>query len=456
MKEEEKYIQTLFEATRKEEPKLSFEEVSETLATSLSPGMGAVMKGWFFKNIYLNSIIVLVSFAALSFMVFGDHQPENKLNFALATSENNAVIPIEKESPRSKEEKLPNQQEEKIAVLAPNKIKRKNNSVKATNNTKPTIKPAPAKQEIVSNLSTKVYTPPTEKANAKSVQEEPKTTITESNTKEIKKELKEETKIAAQPKTQEGSKIAEVPERIATSSNSNDIRSESEVILETALNESELKEDLFVINAEGELAQLLILSNGKFNNLVDINFANKKAIVLKHAYDGSFNLLNDDYVNVVEFNVKRKTAILKFTYNSVNVQIDLEKNDDIWVTTNIIRNDNQEEHLAKEELIQLALDHNKMKNIVEQDNDKNYKEFLIIGNDFLSKKINVEFYNEPIEVVLQKSNHKYNRRAVYAEIKKFQVKKKRASLEFSYKGQRNQINYRKKNGEWYVHSFKTL
>ena len=450
MKEEEKYIQSLFEAARQEEPQISFEEVSETLATSLSPGMGAVMKGWFFKHIYLNSFIVLVSIAALSFLAFGNIQSENKQTAAIPNIESTtAIVNVEKARPILTEEESQIQQEEKTVASSSNEIETKIPSVKVSNRGKLIPYLGPAKQVIVEAPARIEYPKPTK--NTKSINEKVLATTgaptTDVPTDERKGQTTESAKI----------EVTEVPDQTnqtTTNIDSRDTRSELEVILETALNEDELKDELFVINAEGELAQLLVLTNGEFTNLIDINFANKKAIVMKNAYDGSFNLLNDDYVNVKEFNVKRNTAILKFTYNAVKVQIDLEKDEDIWVTTNIVRDDNQQEHLEKERLIQLALDHKTMKTLIERNKDGNYKKLLLIANDFLSSTISVEFENKPIEIVLQKSNHQYNRRALYAEIKKFHVKRKRATLEFSYKGKKGQISYRKKNEEWHIQSFK--
>lgn len=59
MKQEDKYIDYLFESVREEEPQLSFEEAAEVFSSSTAPTLLGLTKGWFLKNLNLNSLLFL-------------------------------------------------------------------------------------------------------------------------------------------------------------------------------------------------------------------------------------------------------------------------------------------------------------------------------------------------------------------------------------------------------------
>lgn len=89
---EDKYIETLFEAARKEPPQLSFGEVAERFASILSPSSPFDMISNFFKQINLNSILMFTLVSIITTLFFVNHSIDLPQNEALLTEN---LTPIE-------------------------------------------------------------------------------------------------------------------------------------------------------------------------------------------------------------------------------------------------------------------------------------------------------------------------------------------------------------------------
>ncbi len=428
--EEEKYIQTLFESARKEDPQLSFEEVSRNLETSLNPGVAIVLKDWLLKHIYLNTILVLLAILILSVTVFSGFESKDKQNMLFTEKQDNphpnekdiSTLGIQEEPPIQIIENTTMPQKEKTII--------KETHIKNTPLSKPRLEVSNVKREAHANLP-----------NLDTKSEMIKTTdfiIEKTPEPPIVKSIK--------AKKQSESKKQDVKLE-----SKKGVRTELETILETALNTADLKNEVFARNAKNEFNQLILVTNGVFDDLIKVDFAGKKVILIKSIHSGSFVVVNDEFVNVQDFKIDGETAILAFKYNSTKVQVELEKIDDIWVCKNTLKNDQQHDQLIKKELLQMAFDDPQMIDIIGKGE---FKPFSILANDQLSNKIALHFKGTHLNIVPNLSSRDYSKRVTYMKILNLQIKRKKAVFVFSYLGKTTEINYRKKDENWTIHSYK--
>ena len=202
-----------------------------------------------------------------------------------------------------------------------------------------------------------------------------------------------------------------------------------------------------------EFHQLVMQTNRKFDDLIDIEFAGKKVIVIASRYSGSFNIIGGEFIDIQELMVSGDNASLGFIYNSIEVRIDLTKTDDGWVTKNAIKDHKQEDYAERETLVQLALDDDFLRKVTLKEENGQFKPLSILSNGHFSNMLEVTFDGKKLEIVPFKYNRAYDRNTTYIEVTKFQVKRKRASLEFSFNKNNFKVNYRMKNGEWSIQSF---
>ena len=431
--EEEKYIQSLFESARKEDPQLSFEEVSQNLETSLNPGVAIVLKDWFLKHIYLNTILGLLAILILSVTVFSDFETKDKQNMVFTEKQDNphpnkkdiSTLAIQEEPAIQIIENTTKPQKEKTII--------EETRIKNTPVSKPRLEVSNVKREahvIRPNLVTKSKM---EKTADFSIKKTPEPPIA----KPLKAKKKSESK-------KQGGKLE----------SKKGARTELETIIETALNTADLKNELFVRNTKNEFNQLIVVTNGVFDNLIKIDFSGKKVILVKSLYSGSFNIVNDEYVHVQEFKVEEGKALFEFEYKSTKVRVELEKIDDIWTCTNTVKDDQQQDFLLKKELLQMAFDHTEMETIVEQDKKGSFKPFALLANGHLPNKIALKFKGKDMTIVPNLSSSDYSKRTTYMKISTLKIKRKKASLVFSYLGKTTEITYRKRDKSWTIHSFK--
>ena len=426
---EEKYIQSLFDQARHEEPKLSFEEVAHDLDVAINPSKVAVLKDWFFNHIYLITFIAIITIFILTGFMFVNSQTNATTIIASTLPIDSPKLPAENISNPTNTKKDQKQIEiQKEEFPQKNIVKKKESKIIIRN-----------KQPIKLLTSSPKTTLPVSLTNKKT------RIAKEVNAKEIdnQKPLNPSTQIAK--KSQE--KEINLTRKIASK---HDNQSELEIVLETALNTDKLKEDLFIKNRTGDFQQLIIKTNNKFSNLINVNFAGKKAIVLKSGYDGSFNIVNDDFVDIQSLKIEKEKATLEFIYNSEFIQVELEKIDGEWLHKYTGKSYAQEDHFVRQELLQMLVDHEKMVKLLEKNKKGNTKPFKLLSNGLLSDHHQVSFAGTDLEIV----SYPNSLRESYVKITKFQVRKKKAVVEFIYQGKTNMVNFRNKGDEWVIRSFK--
>lgn len=440
MKEENKYIETLFDAARQEAPKVSFEETAASFERSLNPSFTVVAKTWFMKNFYLNSILILLGLLALSVTVFVDLDVKGEESSSIESNiKSSPSITTEIDHEETENEERKEVEIDQGFKVSPNKRSSPAELSKAT-------RPKTSDEKVSkSNIANRLEDIPIENT-------EKRKHLINNVISTVKREDKNQTEVLKE-------KPEPVPpkkENRSTVFKKKQSQTNLEMILETALNSESLKNDLFIKNSEAEFEQLVLLTNGKFDDLINLSFSGKKVIILSSFYDGSFNLLNDDYVNVQGFEIDDNKAFFSFIYNGVDVQVFLVKDDKVWLTANVIISGDEGDLQLKESLIQMALNHENMSAAIGINAEGEFNRFALLANDYLSKKIDANFKGEKLEVVLQKGSKNFNSRNTFLEFKNFKVKRKKASFEFLFKRKVHQVSYRKKNEEWIIHSFKEL
>ena len=105
-------------------------------------------------------------------------------------------------------------------------------------------------------------------------------------------------------------------------------QSEDLAVLEKSINIEKLKKYLAKDEA-GETLPVIIVSNDKFSNNLEIDFEGKKVNVVENKND--IDLIYDSaFIDVTKFKVRRKVSILKFRYQDYDVKIKFKKIDGEW------------------------------------------------------------------------------------------------------------------------------
>jgi len=429
---EEKYIQSLFETARSEEPQLSFEEASETFEASLSPGVAASLKDWFLNHINLNSFIMMTTIGIIATVFVLNFQPEESQITTTPTFEEIPELVTDSIVPVTVTVETQHEVVEISLKADPDKIR-----VTKT----PIVEPIEISQamETTSIAQNKIDLVSPIAINDTEVKPSEKTIENTEETTPIKVEKFKE----AHKPLDRGRKVPFQNREL----------SELEIVLETALNLDHLKKDLFARSREGEYHQLMMCTNGEFDHLIYIQFAGKKVIVVKNTYNEGFKIVGGEFVNVQKFKIGEQKAFLKFIYNSVIVEVELMKVDGSWYYKHTHTDHQEQDYVVKEELLQLTLNHNRMLDIVERNKDGALKPLRLLSNGHFSNMVEVTFDDKNLKVVPNKYNPDYNRKVPHAEFTKFQIKRRKANIEFAYRGNLVEASYRKKNGAWVMKSF---
>ena len=431
---EEKYIESLFEKAREEKPNTSFEEVSEKFTASLNSEMSSSQKAWAFNKLFFIPLLLLI-LGGIAIAIYSN-LPSNEKQVSIAPPlQEKSVLPIE-------ELKL----EESITSVA--KTDETQNAMPSENSTTKEVKTKFKTNDVHSQIIRKrnensvVHQMQVSKSSKQVMKENTrKDALGESN-------VEEEASTAQKSDKKENSKapVEKVTQAIRN-------QSELELILEAALNTELLKEELFVKNTAGEFHQLVMQTNRKFDDLIDIYFEGKKVIVIATRYSGSFNIIGGEFIDVQHLMVSEDAASLAFIYNSIAVKIDLIKTDDGWQTKSSSKDHQHEDHAEREELLQLVLDHKVMKEVIHEEKNGKIQPLSVLANGHFSNMLEVNFEGKNLEIIPYKYNRAYDRNTSYVEVTKFQIKRKKAILKFSYNKNTFEVNYRMKDGNWSIRSF---
>jgi len=429
---EEKYIQSLFETARSEEPQLSFEEASETFEASLSPGVAASLKDWFLNHINLNSFIMMTTIGIIATVFVLNFQPKESQTIATPTFEEIPELVADSIVPVTVTVETQHEVVEISLKADPDKIR-----VTKT----PIVEPIEISQAMETTSTAQ-----------NEIDLVSPITMNDTEVKPIEKTI-ENTEEATSIKTEKIKESHKPLDRGRKLPFQNRKLSELEVVLETALNLDHLKNDLFARSREGEYHQLIMRSNGKFDHLIDIQFAGKKVIIIANRHSEGYQIVGNEFVDVLKFKLGEEKAFFKFIYNSVIAEVRLMKVDGIWYFKSTNTDHQQPDFLIRSELLRNTFAHLRMDEIIERDENGNFKPFGLLSNGHFSPRVEVTFDDKDLQVVPNKYNRDYNRKIPHAEFTKFQIKRRKATIEFVYKGSLIIASYRKKNGAWMMRSF---
>ena len=105
-------------------------------------------------------------------------------------------------------------------------------------------------------------------------------------------------------------------------------QSEDLAVIEKSINIEKLKKYLAKDEA-GESLPMIIVSNDKFSNNLEIDFEGKKVNVVQDKNDIDLNYDNA-FIDVTKFKVRGKVSTLKFRYQDYDVKIKFRKINDEW------------------------------------------------------------------------------------------------------------------------------
>lgn len=326
MKQEDKYIDYLFESAREEEPQLSFEEVAEVFSDSTSPTLFGSAKNWFLKNINLNSVLFLsagtLGFIALFLFSSSNSSAGNKLN------KNQPVTNQIQESSSSK-------------IINP-KTKEESSNVLITE--KPDSKPTKSIKSSTNFSKTKIEF---QKLNKNLISESP---ILVSFSPKLKlenpfkialtptiKNIEEEKSTADyQPKYEVleesfspwvvGQK-SEMPWKI-TRQTKIPILNETERVL-NQLMDTKYLEQIFEKEENGYFKPLKMLVHYSVNENYFIQFKGDKIRLLNEEIAPDFDP-NEPFIDVEKFKIKKTKALFNFTYKDYHVQMQLRRVGEGW------------------------------------------------------------------------------------------------------------------------------
>ena len=87
-------------------------------------------------------------------------------------------------------------------------------------------------------------------------------------------------------------------------------QSELELLLELALNHENLKEDVFVKDRNDELHQLVVITNGHFDDKANVSFADKKVIMVPSLHMEGYQVV-EEYVDIQKFEISWNKCHIK-------------------------------------------------------------------------------------------------------------------------------------------------
>jgi len=331
MKQEDKYLDHLFESAREEAPQRSFEEVAEVFAASTSTTLLGLAKGWFLKNISLNSILFLSvgTLGLIGAFLFSSSKDisQNEVN------ENQIVTnQIQKtSSPKDIKQK-------ELIEISP--IQTSNDLVK--NEIKSSQKFSKTKSKKQNFKKTIISESPLLPSIFTKLKLETKTKIqlaiaTVVDKKTIKKNESKTVFQGYQPKSKtdelvvspwvSGEEASSVNWKIKRNMNA-PIKNETEIVLQHFLNTKYL-EQVFERNENGYHKPLKMLVHYSINEYYNVHFLGRKVRLLNEIVAPDFDP-NKPYVDVKKFRIKKSKAIFNFTYKDYNIQMELRRVGEGW------------------------------------------------------------------------------------------------------------------------------
>ncbi|MFK7774291.1 MAG: hypothetical protein AB8F94_19235 [Saprospiraceae bacterium] len=323
MKQEDNYIDYLFESAREEAPQHSFEEVAEVFSASTSPTLLGLAKGWFFKNINLNSFFIL-SATTLGFIAIFLFSSSNKNTSA----EGQIVTKQIKKSSSIKNHPLDIEEKSTDILLAKTptistvkKIKKTTTLLKSKTEFQKFNKILISESPILYSISPELKL------------ETPLNISLASSLNHIEKEKSNSDYQTEYETTEEtlspwviGEK-SEMPWKIKRQTRT-PILNETERVLQQFMNTKYL-EQIFEKEETGYFKPLKMLVHYSLNENYFVHFKGEKIRLINEEISPDFDL-NDPFIDLKKFKIKKTKAYFNFTYKDHHVQMQLRKVGEGW------------------------------------------------------------------------------------------------------------------------------
>jgi len=325
MKQEDKYIDYLFESAREEDPQISFEETAEVFSAATSPTLLGLAKGWFLKNINLNFALFL-SIGILGFMAFFLFSSSN--NSAETINENQIVTNQTQESSSIKN-MLPEAKEELAEILP-----KKTSDFKAPKKLKSSSTISNSKTSFEKFEKTQVSESPTLPSISSVLKLETLFKISLSPT--IKNMEKEKTIPVYQSEsiiTEEAfspwvvGQESEMPWKIKKLTKV-PILNETELVLQQFMNTKYL-EQIFEKEENGYFKPLKMLVHYSINENYFVHFKGDKIRLINEEISPDFNP-NEPFIDLEKFKIRKTKAHFNFSYKDYQVQMQLRRVGEGW------------------------------------------------------------------------------------------------------------------------------
>lgn len=326
MKQEDKYIDHLFESAREEAPQRSFEDVAEVFASSTSPTLFGVAKGWFLNNINFNSILL---FSATTLGIITMFLFSSSNNSSNNTSTENQVVTNQINNSSSFQTPDLKSEEESINILP-----LENSNIPSAKNIKTSVNFSKSKTEF-------------QQFKKKIISESP---ILVPISQELKFDIIKKIPLVPSIKNfEEKNSISDFQRKYKTSEKvfspwvvgqesempwkikkkfKTPILNETERVLQQFMNTKYL-EQIFEKKENGYFKPLIMLTHYSLNENNFVHFKGEKIRLLNEEISPDFNP-NDPFINVKKFKIKKSKAFFSFSYKDFHVQMQLRRVDEGW------------------------------------------------------------------------------------------------------------------------------
>lgn len=326
MKQEDKYIDYLFESAREEAPQRSFEEVAEVFSSSTSPTFFGVAKGWFLNNINFNSILFFsaTTLGIIAIFLFSSSNNSSKNTF----DENQIVTNKINQSSFTKNQNLASK--EKYSNILPLEDLTKSRTKNIKTPTK-FLKSKTEFQKFNKNLISEspILIPISKELKFENIRKIPLAPTT--------KYIETVNSIPGyQPKyktTEETfspwvvGQSSEMPWKIKRQTRV-PILNETERVLQEFMNTKYL-EQIFEKEENGYFKPLKMLTHYSFNENHFVHFKGEKVRLLYEEIAPDFDP-TAPFIDVRKFKIKKSKAFFNFSYKDFQVQMQLRRVGEGW------------------------------------------------------------------------------------------------------------------------------
>ncbi len=326
MKQEDKYIDHLFESAREETPQISFEEVAEVFSNTTSPTLLGLAKGWFWRNINLNSFLFIsaTTLAIMSFFLFSSSNHPTK-----KTLDENLIVTNQIKGSSSNENINLKTIEKPTNILLPKEsnVSKAKNIKTSSSSPKPKIEFQKINKNIISESPILLSISPELKL------EIPFNISLTPSFKNIEKEefiLNEESKYETIEESFSPWVVghaSEMPWKIKRQTKI-PILNETERVLQKFMDTKYL-EQIFDKGENGYFKPLKILTYYSLNENYFTHFKGERIRLMNEKISPDFDP-NEPFIDVEKFKIKKTKAYFTFTYKDYFVQMQLRKVGEGW------------------------------------------------------------------------------------------------------------------------------